>query len=104
MFVTMKSQINLKLVYVGSKSRSEDQILENPFIHSKGFIPVFMKLFFKMFICMKSRRGLSLGQVRLSCKSLGPRSNLGKSCVHSRGYSFDPIFMKLRQNINLHRL
>ena len=37
MFVTMKSRIN-ELGYVGSKSRSVDQILEKTFLHSKGLI------------------------------------------------------------------
>ena len=45
---TMKSRKNLKLVYVGSKSRSLGQIVAKPFIHSKSlksFIPIFIKLF-----------------------------------------------------------
>ena len=53
-----------------------------------------------MFIYMKSRGSLRLGQIRLSSRSLS--QILEKSCVHSRGDSFDPVFMKLCQNINLH--
>ena len=41
---------------------------------------------------MKSRGSLRLGQVGLSSRSLG--QILQKSCVHSRGNNFDPVFMK----------
>ena len=41
-----------------------------------------------------------MGQIGLSSRSLD--QILEKSCVHSKGHSFDPIFMKLCQNINLH--
>ena len=53
-----------------------------------------------MFICMKSRGTISLGQVGLSTRSLG--QILEKSCIHSIGQSFDPVFIELCQNINLH--
>ena len=42
---------------------------------------------------MKSRGSLRQGQMGLSSRSLG--QILEKSCVHSRGHSFDPIFLKL---------
>ena len=48
---------------------------------------------------MISRESLRLVQIGLSSRSLG--QILEKSCVHSRGHSFDPIVMKLCQNINL---
>ena len=48
---TMKSRKNLKLVYVGSKSRLLGQVEAKPFIYSEGlksFIPTFIKLFSKV--------------------------------------------------------
>ena len=43
----MKLRTNLKLGYIGPLTRSLDQILEKPFIHSQGLkvIPIFIKLF-----------------------------------------------------------
>ena len=55
-----------------------------------------------MFIYMKSRGNLRLGQIRLSSRSLD--QILEKSCVHPRGHSFDPIFMKFCQIINIHAM
>ena len=57
-----------------------------------------------MSIFFKSRSlslGLKLGCVGLKTRSLG--QILRKPCVHSRGHSFDPIFMKLNQNDSLKR-
>ena len=33
-----------------------------------------------------------------------PRLSSSFACVHSRGHSFYPIFMKLCQNVNLHKI
>ena len=45
MFVLIKSQMNLKLGHVRSKTRSQGQTLEKPCVHSRGHIfrPIFMK-------------------------------------------------------------
>ena len=42
----MKSRTSLKMGQVGSKSRSQDQTLEKPFVHSRGhiFSPIILKL------------------------------------------------------------
>ena len=41
-----KSRSSLKMSHVGLKTRSLGQILENPFVHSRGhiFSPIIMKL------------------------------------------------------------
>ena len=52
-----------------------------------------------MFILIKSRPELIMNHARLKTRSL--RELLEKLCVHSRGHSFDPIFMKLCQNVYL---
>ena len=46
MFVLMKSDTSLKMVHVGSKTRSLGQILEKPCVRSRGhiFSPFIMKL------------------------------------------------------------
>ena len=44
---------------------------------------------------MKSRGHLRLGQIGLSSRSVG--QILEKSFLHSKGHSFDPIFMKLSE-------
>ena len=51
-----------------------------------------------MLIPIKSRSSLKLGHVGTKTRSLG--QILEKPCVHSRGHSFDPKFMKLCQNVN----
>ena len=55
-----------------------------------------------MFIFMKSRPELRIGQIGLKTRSLG--QFLQKPCVHSRGQSFDPIFMKLCQNVYIDKI
>ena len=54
-----------------------------------------------MFILIKSRPELKMGHVRSKPRSLG--QILVKPCVHSRGHSFDPICMKLCQNVHLYK-
>ena len=46
MFALMKSQLNLKMDHIGSKTRSLGHILRKPFVPSRGhiFIPILMKL------------------------------------------------------------
>ena len=47
MLIIIMPKSGLKLVYVGSKTRSLGQILEKPFVHSRGhsFDLKFMKLY-----------------------------------------------------------
>ena len=49
-----------------------------------------------MLILMKSRSDLKVGHVS-KLRSLG--QIIEKSCVHSRGHSFDPKLLKLCQNV-----
>ena len=51
-----------------------------------------------MLIIKMSRSSSKLGHVGSKTRSLG--QILEKPCVHSRGHSFDPKFMKLCQNVN----
>ena len=48
---------------------------------------------------MKSRSSLKIGHVRSKPRSLGQIIEK-KACVHSKGLSFDPKFMKLCQNVD----
>ena len=53
----------------------------------------------RMFVLMKSRMTLKMGQVGSKTRSL--RQILGKPCVRSRGHIFNPIIMKLGQKVSL---
>ena len=55
-----------------------------------------------MFIIIISRSSLKLGQGGSKTRSLG--QILEKHCVHSRGHSFNPKFMKVCQNVNHHHI
>ena len=59
-----------------------------------------------MFILMKSGLGLYLGHLGLKTRSLGQKLGqiIEKPCVHSRGHSFHPIFMKFGQNVYLDKI
>ena len=50
-----------------------------------------------MFVLMKSQSSLNMGHVGLKSRSLG--QIIEKPCEHSRGYTFQPIFMKLSHNV-----
>ena len=50
-----------------------------------------------MFASMKSRSSSILGY--LGSKTRSPGQIKGKACKHSRGHSFDPVLMKLAQNV-----
>ena len=50
-----------------------------------------------MFIYIKSRPELKMGHVGSKTRSLD--QFLEKSYIHSRGHSFNPIFMNLCQNV-----
>ena len=55
-----------------------------------------------MLIIIISRSGLKLSHVGSKIRSLG--QILEKTCVHSRGHSFDSKFTKLYQNVNDHNI
>ena len=50
-----------------------------------------------MFVLMIAGSGYKMGGVGLKSRSLG--QILVKFCYHSSGHSFDPIFLKLAQNV-----
>ena len=50
---------------------------------------------------MKPRSELKIGPFLSKTKSLG--QILVKPCVHSVGHSFDPIFIKLCQNVHVYK-
>ena len=54
-----------------------------------------------MFVTMKNRTDLQMGHVGSETKSL---SHWEKLCVLSRRLSFDPISMKLCQNVCHHKI
>ena len=55
-----------------------------------------------MFIFMKSRPELKVGQVGSKTRSLG--QFLDKPYVHSNGHRFDPVYMKLCLNVYLNKV
>ena len=59
-------------------------------------------IFGRIIIIIISRSDLKLGHVVAKTRSLG--KIFGKSCVHSRGYSFDPKFIKLCPNVNSYNI
>ena len=108
MFVLIKSWTSVKIGHVGSKSRSLGEILEKPFVHSRGhiFSLIIMKL--RQNVCldeisdendlvtyfltrhhMKSQTRLKMGHVGSKTRSLG--QILEKPCVHSKGQVFSRI-------------
>ena len=52
-----------------------------------------------MFTLMMSRSSSDMGHVGSECRSLGQVKE--KPCQHSRGHSFDLIFIKLHKNVCL---
>ena len=97
------SRSNSKLGHVGSKTRSLGQILEKPYVHSRGqrLDHKFMKL------CQNVNHynvqvKIETGSCCVKTWSLG--QILEKPCVHSRGNSFDSKFMKHNQNVNHHNI
>ena len=99
MFVLMKSRINSKMVHVGSKTKSQVQILEKPRVCSRGhiFSPIIMKLGQNVFIdkILVVFENGSFWVKKHSVKSFE------KPCTHSRGHIFSHIIMKVGQNICL---
>ena len=56
----------------------------------------------RLLIIIISRSGLKLGHVGSETRSLG--QIFEKPCVHSRGHSFNPKFIKLCQTVNHHNI
>ena len=54
-----------------------------------------------MLILVISRLNYKLGHVASKSRSQGQMTE--KLCVHSRGHSFEPKFMKLCQNVNSYK-
>ena len=88
---------------LGQKTRSLDQILEKPCVHTRGhrFASKFMKLYQNVMIII-SRSSSKLGHVGSKTRSLG--QILEKNCVHSKRHSLDPKFMKHCQVVNHHNV
>jgi len=51
-----------------------------------------------MFVLTISRPSLNMGYA--GSKTRSPGQILGNSCLHSRGHIFDPILIKLCQNVS----
>ena len=103
MFVLTKSWRRLKIVYVRSKTRSLGQILEKPYVCSRGHIfgPIIMKLGWN--ICPdESRTNTKMGHAGSKIRSLGQVSE--KPCVHFRGHIFSQKILKLGQNVCLDKI
>ena len=58
--------------------------------------------FVRMIILIKSRSPLKMGHVGSKTRLLS--QIIEKPCVHSRGHSFDPTFMKLCQKDDPHEI
>ena len=101
MFVLMKSCMSLKMVHVGSKTKSHFQILEKPCVCCRGhiFSPIIMKLCQNVFI---DKILVMFEYGSFWVKNLV--KSFEKPCVHSRGHIFSPIFIKVGQNVCLHEI
>ena len=103
MLIIIISRSSLKLGHVGSKTRSQGQILENFVYPLEGTVLIqSSRNFIRMLMIMMSRSSLKLGHVGLKTRLLG--QTLEKPCVHFRGHSFDSKLMKLYQNDNDHNI
>ena len=106
MFISINSRPGPKVGHVRSKTRSSGQLLEKRCELSRrhSFDPVFLKLR----VCQNVCHHLILTKFETgSCQVINyvTRSIVGKkTCIHSRGHSFDPNFMKLCENVYLHQI
>ena len=84
MLIIIMSRSDLKLGHVGSKTSSLGQILEKPFVHSRGhsFDSKVMKLCQNVNHHIIYRSNLKLGHGGSKTRLLG--QILEKHCVHSR--------------------
>ena len=86
--------------HVGSKTKSLGQILEKPFVRSRGhiFSLIIMKL--GQNVCLdKISDDFEMGHVRSKTRSLG--QVLDKPCVRCKGHIFSQIIIKPGQNVCL---
>ena len=86
--------------HVGTKTRSLGQILEKPFVRSRGHIfnQIIINLV-RIFVLMKSGMNLKMGHVRSKTRSLG--HILEKQYICSMGHIFSLTIMKLDQHVCL---
>ena len=90
----------LKIGHVGSKTRSQVQILENLVYAPEATFSVQLSWnLVRMYVLMKPWTSLKIGHVGSKTRSLV--QILGKLCVCSRGHIFSLIVMKLGQNVCL---
>ena len=100
MFVPMSTGFLSKLGHIGSKTRSQGQIKCKPCEHSRGHsLTRFSSELVRMFVPMSTGFLSKLGHVGSKTRSLGQIK--GKPCEHSRGHIFNPILIKLGQNVCL---
>ena len=87
MLMIIISRSNSKRGHVGSKSKSQGQIIEKPFVASRGqsFDPKLCN-FARMIILIKSKSRLKLDHVASKTRLLD--QIIEKPCVHSRGHIF----------------
>ena len=88
---------------MGSKTRSLGQILEKPYVRTRGhiFSPILMKL--GQNVCLdKILEEFKIGSCGLITRSLG--QILEKPCVRSRDHISSPILMKLLLNVCLDKI
>ena len=103
MFVLMKSRTSSKMGHVRSKTRSLGQILEKPYVCSRGHIysPIIMKLCQN--VCFDEfSNEFENRSCRIRTRTLG--QILEKPCVPSRGHIFSLIIMTLCQNVCLDKI
>ena len=96
MFISVKNVSDLKLCLIGSKRRSQGQILETMYTFWKvKFDPMLSNLCQN--VCHhENKENLNVGHVGSKITSFDQTL---KKCVHSVRQSFDPICMKLCQNV-----
>ena len=97
----MKSRMSSKMVNVGSKTSSQVQILEKPFVCSRGhiFSLIIVKLGQNVFI---DKILVVFENGSFWVKNLV--KSFEKPGVHSRGHIFSPIIMKVGRNVCLHEI
>ena len=84
---------------LGHKVKSKKNLMFTPEV---AILIVLSWNLVRMLFSMESRPSSKLGHVGSKTRSLG--QILLKPCVHPRGHQFDPIFMKLGQNVVLYEI
>ena len=98
MFVLMKYRSSLKMGHVGSKTRSQGQILQKPCVRCRGqiFSPIILKP--SQNVCLdKISHNCENGSWVVKIRSLG--QIFEKLCVRSSGHIFGPMITKRGQNV-----